>query len=119
MGDTTLACFGQIPWIDRQGVRRAQQQQSNNVDNDGNNGDSDGSNADNKDGGNDGNNNKGDVDGDCSGNNNYNNYDVNDNNNNDGMTTMQWRRRQWNNNDMMVMGLQALCHPSEATINLC
>ncbi len=38
MGDTALACFGRIPWIDRQGVRRARQQQSNNADDDGNDG---------------------------------------------------------------------------------
>ncbi len=38
MGDTALACFGRIPWIDRQGVRRAQQRQSDHVDDDGNNG---------------------------------------------------------------------------------
>ena len=28
MGDTALACFGRIPWIDHQGVRRAQQQRA-------------------------------------------------------------------------------------------
>ncbi len=50
MGDTALACFGRIPWIDRQGVRRAQQRQSNNVNDDGNGGDSNGSDADDKDG---------------------------------------------------------------------
>jgi hypothetical protein len=38
MGDTALACFGQIPWIDHQGVRRARQQQSDNVDDDGDDG---------------------------------------------------------------------------------
>jgi hypothetical protein len=38
-------------------------------------------------------------------------------NNDNGMTTME--QRQWNNDDVMVMGSQALCHPSEATINLC
>ena len=64
MGDTPLACFSRIPWIDRQGVRRARRQPSVDVDGDGDNGDSNGSDADNKDGGNDGNNNKGDVDGD-------------------------------------------------------
>jgi hypothetical protein len=39
MGDTALACFGRIPWIGRQGVRRAGRRQSDNVDKDGNNGD--------------------------------------------------------------------------------
>ena len=67
MGDTALACFGRIPWIDRQGVRRARRQQSDNVDDDGDDGDdgdSDGSDADDKDGGDDGNNNECDVDSD-------------------------------------------------------
>jgi hypothetical protein len=36
IGDTALACFGQIPWSDRQGVRQARRRQSNNVNNDGN-----------------------------------------------------------------------------------
>ncbi len=82
MGDTALACFGQIPWIDRQGVRQARRRQSDDVDDDGDDsddgddgdggddgddgdgGDSVSSDADDEDGGNDGNNNKGDVDGD-------------------------------------------------------
>jgi hypothetical protein len=37
----------------------------------------------------------------------------------DGMTTMRWQRRQWNDDNLMSMGSRALCHPSEATINLC
>jgi hypothetical protein len=70
MGDTALACFGRISWIDRQGVQRARRRQSNDVDDDGdggddgNEGDRDVSDADDKDGSNDGNNNEGDVDGD-------------------------------------------------------
>ncbi len=39
MGDTALACFGRIPWIDHQGVRQAQRQQSDNVNDDSDNGD--------------------------------------------------------------------------------
>jgi hypothetical protein len=70
MGDTALACFGRIPWIDCQGVRLARRRQSNNVDNDGNDSNSDGSNADDKDGSNDGNIDKDGVDGNGSGNNN-------------------------------------------------
>jgi hypothetical protein len=42
----------------------------------------------------------------------------NDNNDNNGTMTMRWRRRGWNNDDLM-MGLRVLCHPSEATINSC
>jgi hypothetical protein len=38
---------------------------------------------------------------------------------NDGMVTMTMERRGWNNNNAMTMGLQMLCQPSEATINLC
>jgi hypothetical protein len=37
----------------------------------------------------------------------------------DGTTKMRWRRRRWNDADLMAMGSQALCHPSEVTINLC
>ena len=40
MGNTALACFGRIPWIDRQAVRQAQRQQSNDVNNDSNGGNS-------------------------------------------------------------------------------
>ncbi len=76
VGDTALACFGRIPWIDRQGKCRARHRQSNDVNDDSDNGDSDGSNADDKDGGDDGNNNKGDVDGDGGGDDNYDNDDV-------------------------------------------
>ena len=43
MGDTALACFGQIPWIHHLGVRQARQRQSNDVLNDGDDGDSNGS----------------------------------------------------------------------------
>ena len=78
-------------------------------------------------GGDDGDNNEGEVDGDSGGDvEDDNNNDVDDNNNNDGTTMMQWQRQQWDDNDVMVMGsqqpakrLQALCHPSESTINLC
>jgi hypothetical protein len=49
MGDTPFACFGQIPWIGRQGVRHARWQQSNDVSNKGDDSDSNGSNTDNKD----------------------------------------------------------------------
>ena len=73
MGDTALACFGRIPWIDRQGVQQAQRRQIGNVNDDGDNGDSNGSDTDDKDGGDYGNNEEGDVDGDCGDNNDYNN----------------------------------------------
>jgi len=79
---------------------------------------------DERDGGDDGNNDKGDVDGDGGGDSNYDNDDVNDNNDDDdnddnGTTAMRWRQRRWNNDDVMAMGSRALCHPSEATVNLC
>jgi hypothetical protein len=35
------------------------------------------------------------------------------------MAIMQWQQQQWNEDNLMVMGLRVLCHPSEATINLC
>ena len=56
MGNTALACFDQISWIDCQGVQQAWWWQSNVVNGDSNNGNCDGSGANNKDGGNDGNN---------------------------------------------------------------
>ena len=118
MGDTALACFGRIPWIGRQGVRRARRRQSNDVDNDGGDDDNNGSDANDKDGSDDGNNDEGDADSNGTGNDDYDNNDVNNNNDDDGTTTMQWRQRQWNDNNLMVMGLRAMCHPSEATINL-
>ena len=37
----------------------------------------------------------------------------------DGTTTMRWRQRQWNDDNLMAMETRALCHPSEATISLC
>ena len=40
MGDTALACFGRIPWIDCQGVQQAGRGQSDNVNDDGGNGNS-------------------------------------------------------------------------------
>ena len=101
MGDTTLACFGRMPWIDRQGVQQAQRLQSDNVDDDDNNGNSNGSNANNRDGCNDGNNNEGDVDGDGGGDDDYDNDDINNDDDNDdnGMTTMRWQRRRWNDDN--------------------
>jgi len=106
MGDTALAFFGRIPWIDRQGVWRAWRRQSNDVNDDGDDGDSDGSDADDRDGGDNGNINEGDVDGDGGGDNDYDNDDVNDNDddddNDDGTTTMRWQRQQWNDNDAMT-----------------
>ncbi len=62
MGDTVLACFGRIPWTDRQGVRRARRRQSDDVDDDGDDGDIDGSDDADRDGGDDENNDEGDVD---------------------------------------------------------
>jgi hypothetical protein len=59
------------------------------------------------------------VDGDGGGDDDYNIDDVDDDNDNDGTTTMGWKQRRWNDNDLMRMGSRALCHPSEATINLC
>jgi hypothetical protein len=101
MGDTALACFGQIPWIDHQGVQQARRQKSDDVDDDGNDGDSNGSDANEWDGGNNGNNNEGDVGGDDGGDNDYDNDDVNkdDSEGNDGMTTMRCRQRRWNDNN--------------------
>jgi hypothetical protein len=102
MGDTALACFGQIPWIVCPGVQRAQRRQSNCIGNNGNDGNSNSSNVDDRDGDEDGNNNKGDVDGNGGSNDNYNNNDINDDNDNndDGMTT--WQRQRWNNDDGMT-----------------
>ncbi len=77
MGDTALACFGRIPWIDCQGVRRARQRQSDDVDDDGDNGNSYGRDANDRDGGNDGDNDEGDIDGNVGGDDNYDNNDVN------------------------------------------
>ena len=74
---------------------------------------------DDKDGSNNGNNDKGDVDSNGGGNDDYDIDDVDDDNNDNGTITMQWQRRGWNDDNPMAMGLQALCHPSEATINLC
>ncbi len=124
MGDTALACFGWIPWIDCQGVQRARQRQSDDVNDDGNKGNSDGSNANDRDGGKDGNNDEGDIDGNGGGNDDYDNNDVNDNDNDndddDAMATTTMERQGWNDNNVMAMGSQVLCHPSEeATINLC
>jgi hypothetical protein len=110
IGDTALACFGQIPWIDRQGVRRAQQRQSNDVADDGDNGNSDGSDANDKDGGDNGNNDKGDINGDDGGDDDYNNDDVNDVNDNDGQLrcngdeddgTMRMEQRRCDGNGLM------------------
>ncbi len=102
VGDTALACFGRIPWIGRQGVRRAQQQQSDNGNDDGNDGDSDGSIANGRDGSNDGNNNnKGDVDGDGGGNNDYDNDDVNDKNDDNAMATMTMEQQQSDGDGLM------------------
>ncbi len=92
VGDTALACFGRIPWIDRQGVRWSWRRQSNDVDDDSDDGNSNGSDANNKDGDNDGNNDKGDVNGNGGGDDNYDNNDVVNDDNNDGMTTMWWQR---------------------------
>ena len=58
------------------------------------------------------------MDGIGDGNHDYDNDDVNDDDDDDGTMTMRWRRRRWNDDDMKVMGSRALCHPSEATINL-
>ena len=82
MDDTALACFGRIPWIDRQGVRQARRRQSNDVDDDGDDGNSDGSGANNRDGDDDGSNEEGDIDGNGGSNNDY------DNDDDDGTTTM-------------------------------
>jgi hypothetical protein len=54
------------------------------------------------------------------------NVDVVEDDDNDRTTMIRWRRLQLDDNDAMAMGSQqhaersrALCHPSEATINLC
>ena len=62
MGDTPLACFGQIPWFDHQGVQQAWRQQSTDVDNNSDDGDSNGSGANDEDDSNDSKNNEGEVD---------------------------------------------------------
>ncbi len=104
MGDTALACFGRIPWIDRQGVRGARLRQSDDVNDDGNNGNSNGSDTNNRDGGDNGNNDKGDINSDGGGDDDYDNDDVSngdddDDDDDDGTTTMRWRRGRWNDED--------------------
>ena len=121
MGDTALACFGRILWIDSQGARQAR------VDDDG---DSDDNDANDNDGGN-GDNNDGEVEhnsGDDDDNDNDDdvNIDVVEDDNDDGTSTMRWRRGRMGDNNAMAMGGQrhaersrAPRHPSKATINLC
>ncbi len=100
---------------------------SDNVDDDGDSDDNDANDMDDGDGNNDngevehdgGDYNDDDNDGNA-------NVDVVEDDNDNRMTMIRWRQVQLDDDDAMAMGSQqhtersrALCHPSEATINLC
>jgi hypothetical protein len=96
MGDTTLACFGRIPWIDSQGARQAQRRQATCRDNDGGDGDNE----------------DGEVEHDGGDDNDNNDYDdvnidvIEDNDDEDGTRMMRWRRGRMDDDDAMAMGGQ-------------
>ncbi len=105
MGDTALACSGQIPWIDSQGrARQARRRQTTCRDNDAN--DNDGGDGDNDDG---------EVEhdgGDDNGNNGYDdiNIDVIEDDDDDGTTTMRWR---WAASDTQNARERRATHPRQ------